>query len=105
MTLLHSFMRSTAYLVKSFSWLRTLSIPNASRYFTASAKPTAPQMLGVPASNFQGKSFQLMLQLPCPIKLDFLNHFSSALERRHFFKQFFFAVKHSDACWTKHLMS
>ncbi len=80
-------------------------MPKPSRYFTAAPKPIAPAMLGVPASNFQGNSFQETLHCPCALaEGNFFYHFAAALKRRHLFEHFFFAIEHSDACWSKHFV-
>ena len=58
LTFSHSFMRRMAYSVNILSCALTSSMPMPFRYFIAAIRPTPPQMLGVPASNFQGRSFQ-----------------------------------------------
>src|SRR3989344_8486260 len=50
---------SKAYLVNSRPCAVMLSMPVSCRYSTAAINPAAPAKLGVPASNFQGRSFQV----------------------------------------------
>ena len=54
----------------STSWARTASMPTPMRYSAAAPSPTASAIGGVPASNFQGRSAQV---LPSVVTLEIIS--------------------------------
>ena len=64
----------------------------ASRYSSAAARPTAPAMFGVPASNLCGSDV-----VERPLERHRADHVAAALIRRHRVEQRRLPVEHADA--------